>query len=1178
MSKKSTKVLASATLMSVVLTTALSAGPAKAASGSVTRIGEADRYATAAKVATTNWTTNDNVVLVSGEGYADAVSASALAKKLNAPILLTTAGELSKDTESALSTLKAKNIYVIGGDASVSQAVRDELKSSYTLIELGGANRYETNAAVAQKLVDLGVDPSNVMMVGGEGFSDALSVAPIAAAKGQILLLGMNDANYIKPVLDFIKENNSKVTVVGTKNVISDTILNSFGGTRVDGGQDRFDTNLKVLAAFKDSVKMDKLYVATASYNTNDDGYADALVASALAGKSAAPLVLVDKEDATATDNAVDYIKTNATKTTDLNVIGGTGVVSDKTVDAINKAVNNQTGNGQATVASIEAVNLNQFKVHFNTAVDSDSAEDVTNYKVDGTQLTARDANGAAVDTNSAVAKAIDDNTVLITLAQARKQYDDVTVTVKKAILTADKSTTIDSFDQAITLSDTTVPTAKSVTVQGNSKLTVEFSEAVNMKDINTIASKLKIDGQSISNYGIDSDSSLTKIKDSIKVDTNTWANKVQFYFNSPIGAGDHTLNVSAGDANGILSDAAGFSVKETNLSFKVDTNSTKPAITSIEETASGEVHVTFDRPMDTKTALDAGNYELNGVKLSTLSGVSFDTDDNDCTIKIKGLSNIQVGANTLYVSNNIKDAYGNKVADDTRVNFNDIKDETKPTITSVGIIDSQTIRVRFSKDVDYSYATNKSNYKLEDNKGINITSHIAGIYSTSGQSDTSNTNTYDIKITKLNPQNSNDDWRLTGANYTLTIKNIIDTATTPNTMEDYATTLTGTDDVAPRATGVYYKQNSSSGKDQVVIYFTEAMDASTLTNKDNYKFVDGEGDTKALPGDVNITVGGDNKSAIVEFPTNYHVKAADAQGNTANTGISNDVLKIVVSNVKDEAGNSLDGVAYTSTIAINSVGTQVKANVLKVYYDGDDLKADVQFDKAIDNLNSSDFTLGGVTPTSASVSGDKVTLIFKDGDLATTAEKTAAPVITFANGKTNNDTNTTKIDLIKAQGQNAYLGIKASAKTTDETGAAIAELSNATANSQNTIYDYQAAPKTTSDYWTATSDANGGKVYVTFDTIIDVNSGIKTDDFTFTGANGTDLKADSVEVKGNTAVFTFNSTNKNIAAFTNQISVKAKSTASIRTERDVDGNYANYVPSSDDLKERTVTITASTN
>src|SRR5471030_2713762 len=116
MNKNGKRALASGALMSLVLTSVLSAGPVNAAAGQVTRTSGADRYATAAQVATANWTSGSkDVVLVTGEGYADAVSASALAKQLNAPILLTTTNELSADAKTALDTLKPTNVYIVGG-------------------------------------------------------------------------------------------------------------------------------------------------------------------------------------------------------------------------------------------------------------------------------------------------------------------------------------------------------------------------------------------------------------------------------------------------------------------------------------------------------------------------------------------------------------------------------------------------------------------------------------------------------------------------------------------------------------------------------------------------------------------------------------------------------------------------------------------------------------------------------------------------------------------------------------------------------------------------------------------------------------------------------------------------------------------------------------------------------
>ena len=291
---------------------------------------------------------------------------------------------MSAPTEDALSKLKTKNIYIIGGYASVSKEVRDSLKDTYKLIELGGSNRYETNTAVAEELVGLGVDPSNAMLVGGNGFSDALSAAPIAAAKGQILLLGMNDPVSIKPVTDFIAKYESQVTVAATTNVINNDIFTAVNGVaRVNGGSDRFDTNLKVLNSFKADLKFDKAYIANASGN----GYADALVASSLAAKSSAPLLLVDTENSDATSNAIAYLKSNITSTIDIQVIGGTSVVSGNVVDKINALFTPNTSTlPKVTIEQVGTAILGKTVVIASFPSDVDATEyDVT---IDGQSFT----------------------------------------------------------------------------------------------------------------------------------------------------------------------------------------------------------------------------------------------------------------------------------------------------------------------------------------------------------------------------------------------------------------------------------------------------------------------------------------------------------------------------------------------------------------------------------------------------------------------------------------------------------------------------------------------------------------------------------------------------------------------------------------------------------------------
>ncbi|NFM47621.1 cell wall-binding repeat-containing protein [Clostridium botulinum] len=341
MNKKGTRVLASATTIGIVLTM-LPSGNVKAAPGDVNKMPGKDRYETAANVATANWKEGtENVIIASGEGYADSLSASVLAKKLNAPIILTKSQELHKSAKEALKTLKAKNLHVIGGNASVSQSIRDDLKKEgYALTELGGKTRFETNMAIANYLVEKhNVKADEILVVNGkDGFSDALSAASVAAAKGQILLIVGKDPFTADLAAKFIEEHNSKVTVIGTEKVITKTVYDKLGAKeRVIGGANRFETNLNIMKHFK--LNTDKLYVA----NATGDGYADALVASALAGRTASQLILTHTKDSQETKNAIDYIKSIKNDKTEVGLVGGDSVIPEEVVDKIKEVVKEES-------------------------------------------------------------------------------------------------------------------------------------------------------------------------------------------------------------------------------------------------------------------------------------------------------------------------------------------------------------------------------------------------------------------------------------------------------------------------------------------------------------------------------------------------------------------------------------------------------------------------------------------------------------------------------------------------------------------------------------------------------------------------------------------------------------------------------------------------------------------
>ncbi|KOM96376.1 cell surface protein [Clostridium botulinum] len=1184
MNKKGTRALASATVVGLVLAT-VATGNVKAAPGDVNKVQGNDRYETAANVAKANWKDGaKDVIIASGEGYADSLSASVLAKKLNAPIILTTAGELNSNAKSALQTLKPENVYVIGGNASVSEAVRSGLKKDYKVTELGGKTRFETNLAVANHLVDkLGVKADNVMVVNGQdGFSDALSAAPVAAAKEQVLLIVGRDASTADAAANFVKKHNSKVTVIGTEGVVPAAVYNKLGASeRVNGGADRFETNLNIMKHFK--LNADTMYVA----NATGQGYADALVASALAGKSGAPLVLVDTKDSQSTKNAIKYIADNKTDKTEVSTVGGSGVMPDEIVNEIETAVNPELSAAEkavkayedakigtsdeiaaakalkadavkavdnvkdatkksafeariaakdkaisdaeakmeVSVQSIDAVNLNQVKVVFTQKVDSDAAEDVTNYEIGGKKLTEDNASAVLQD---------DDRTVILTLADAQDQHDEVTVKVKKGILSEDKTKNIKEYEKDVEFKDLDAPQVSKVSVRGNNKLVIEFSEAIFVEGVGTekeaaekkaaqkLAEKFEINGQSINGMGLNDDS---KVKDSLISGNNAYVNKVEFYFDSALDSGKNELKVLDGTKDEILCDAAGFIVKEATKEFKVEEVTSKPEVKSVKGGTDGKIYIDFDRAMDTETALDKTNYELNNKDLPADAVVELKEDDTQ--VKISNVSDkIKTGSNTIEIKDKVEDAYGNKVDDNTRISFKAEKDEEKPRVINIESIDAETIRVRFSEDVKYSNATNKSNYELKDSNGIDITnSDIKEVVSANGKKD--DTNVYDIKMDK----------KLTGSKYTLKVKNIADTS--DNVMDDYENTFKGEDDEAPTVIGVSQMKNDE--KNKVVVRFSERMDRSSVRNSSNYRFIDKSDSDKIkdLPSKTTVTVASDDKTVTIEFPDSYKDKIG---------GI------IVKSDVKDLAGNKMEA-DYTNTGLNSDLEVSYVDKSFKAKRSGDNVEVELQFDAALDKVDVNKFTFGDekttpdkkITPDSRTINGDRVTFKFNDKEKG---------------GKN-------KAEEIKKLGAKLTVSFTADAAT-DKSGQNIKPEDN------KKVYDYFIAPeldpKEKDDYvdnkdWKVEVNGEEATITISFDTKIANLGKAYADDFKFMADNtGNELKVkDDVAVVGNTLKYTFEDISK--LENTKSITVKAdKDNIDVRTDKDEANNDQKYKPTNDDI------------
>lgn len=300
---------------SIAVTSALSAQKVYAAP-EVSRYSGMDRYETAAKVCNDGWNTDTSyAVIVNGENFPDALSAAPLAKKYNAPILLTESEVLNHYTSAELTRLNVKNVFIIGGKGVVSQSIEDALEArKIKVTRLGGADRYETALQVAAKVGK----KDEVAIINGNDFRDGMTIASIAAAKGMPIIL--TEKNYMPTSVKKYLGNTSKmaqVYVVGDENTISDEAIKGLSNVKRIGYGNSYEKNTSIIDAFQSEIDTDTLYIASAK------DFPDSLAASALAPRTASPVLFVDNPMDASTQS---FLKKHIVNK--LKVLGGPGSVS----------------------------------------------------------------------------------------------------------------------------------------------------------------------------------------------------------------------------------------------------------------------------------------------------------------------------------------------------------------------------------------------------------------------------------------------------------------------------------------------------------------------------------------------------------------------------------------------------------------------------------------------------------------------------------------------------------------------------------------------------------------------------------------------------------------------------------------------------------------------------------
>jgi putative cell wall-binding protein len=148
------------------------------------RLWGTDRYATNVEILKEAGVSGDEILVASGTGFADSLSASATGK----PILLVK-NAIQPSQKAFIESLMGKKFYMIGGTGAVSKDIETYFKGLGTVTRIDGATRYDTSANVAKTFFS---EPKGAVIAYGANFPDGLCGGVLANTIGGPLVLTGN--------------------------------------------------------------------------------------------------------------------------------------------------------------------------------------------------------------------------------------------------------------------------------------------------------------------------------------------------------------------------------------------------------------------------------------------------------------------------------------------------------------------------------------------------------------------------------------------------------------------------------------------------------------------------------------------------------------------------------------------------------------------------------------------------------------------------------------------------------------------------------------------------------------------------------------------------------------------------------------------------------------------------
>ena len=317
--------------------------PVAGSSASITRLsGDTALDTMSAIVNAGGFASGKFAILVTSEGYWDALTASGIAGMVGAPIIMTPAKYLAEQARAQLAKLRPGTIIVCGGTMAITDAVARaaaQAAGGAKIERCAGQDAVGTAISIYDRAVKLtgGQWATTAFICTNDGYWDALSAAPISYAMHMPIFLTNGSKSISAETLAALKRGGiHEVYIVGGTLAISqavETAIKNAGiviGNRL-AGQTAVETSEEVATyGMKRGMSANLMGVAT----TN--GYWDALSGSAFCGKKHSVIVLVNSPNC---HSIKSFMFLNSARVRQAYVFGGVMAVAQTTFEAARRSL-----------------------------------------------------------------------------------------------------------------------------------------------------------------------------------------------------------------------------------------------------------------------------------------------------------------------------------------------------------------------------------------------------------------------------------------------------------------------------------------------------------------------------------------------------------------------------------------------------------------------------------------------------------------------------------------------------------------------------------------------------------------------------------------------------------------------------------------------------------------------